>query len=270
MIPEDIETVSPVAVERFDLRECLAPSNDAGQAAGIKRKHDVPCSYSGAGCTTFLKTIANQSASFAGVSGDIQYAGITHDEILRYYDEQVVYNEEGEDGEDFLQGVNTSLPPPLIDDHYIATLIVAQAPDFALNTKAPGPKCRLPGVKHKEFISEIRGHLLQTLNISHTRQTLVGDEFVRGISDVEARKRLTTLVVFDSKPESLFLDEPASGLDGQSAWNIVRFLRELADQSIRGKLFFARFTSPRLSFCRWNEAVRRRASGLRYGPRVWD
>lgn len=66
---------------------------------------------------------------------------------------------------------------------------------------------------------------------------------------VEARKRLTIGVKLASKPELLlFLDEPTSGwsylfpifhltfltlmigLDAQSAWNLVQFLRKLADQ----------------------------------------
>ena len=65
---------------------------------------------------------------------------------------------------------------------------------------------------------------------------------------VEARKRLTIGVELASKPELLlFLDEPTSGLDAQrygilhsllrmlmlkfvSAWNLVRFLRKLANQ----------------------------------------
>lgn len=65
---------------------------------------------------------------------------------------------------------------------------------------------------------------------------------------VEARKRLTIGVELASKPDLLlFLDEPTSGLDAQrwaihcattshslnstcSAWNLVRFLRKLADQ----------------------------------------
>ena len=46
----------------------------------------------------------------------------------------------------------------------------------------------------------------------------------------EQRKRLTIGVELASKPELLmFLDEPTSGLDSQAAFNIVRFLRKLAD-----------------------------------------
>lgn len=46
----------------------------------------------------------------------------------------------------------------------------------------------------------------------------------------EQRKRVTIGVELASKPELLlFLDEPTSGLDSQAAYNIVRFLRKLAD-----------------------------------------
>jgi ATP-binding cassette, subfamily G (WHITE), member 2, SNQ2 len=46
----------------------------------------------------------------------------------------------------------------------------------------------------------------------------------------EQRKRLTIGVELASKPELLlFLDEPTSGLDSLAAYNIVRFLRRLAD-----------------------------------------
>jgi len=46
----------------------------------------------------------------------------------------------------------------------------------------------------------------------------------------EARKWVTIGVELTSKPVlTLFLNELTPGLDGQSAWNIIRFLRKLAD-----------------------------------------
>lgn len=48
--------------------------------------------------------------------------------------------------------------------------------------------------------------------------------------NAEQRKRLTIGVELASKPELLFfLDEPTSGLDSGAAFNVVRFLRKLAD-----------------------------------------
>lgn len=47
--------------------------------------------------------------------------------------------------------------------------------------------------------------------------------------DVEQRRRLTMGVSLVAKPELLlFLDEPASGLDSQTAWSICTLLRKLA------------------------------------------
>jgi ABC-type multidrug transport system ATPase subunit len=50
----------------------------------------------GAGCTTFLRTIANQREGYSNVSGEVTYAGITAEEMQKYYKGEVVYNQEGE------------------------------------------------------------------------------------------------------------------------------------------------------------------------------
>ena len=50
----------------------------------------------GSGCTTFLKTIANRREGYANVSGEVQYAGMTAEEMAKYYKGEVVYNQEGE------------------------------------------------------------------------------------------------------------------------------------------------------------------------------
>ena len=49
----------------------------------------------GSGCTTFLKAIANERGAYAGVSGDVRYAGIDHVEMNKHYKGEVVYNQEG-------------------------------------------------------------------------------------------------------------------------------------------------------------------------------
>jgi len=49
----------------------------------------------GAGCTTFLKAIANNREGFASVSGDVLYAGIDANEMSSRYKGEVVYNGEG-------------------------------------------------------------------------------------------------------------------------------------------------------------------------------
>lgn len=49
----------------------------------------------GSGCSTFLKTIANQREDFANVSGNVLYAGIDAGEMSELYKGEVVYNQEG-------------------------------------------------------------------------------------------------------------------------------------------------------------------------------
>jgi len=49
----------------------------------------------GSGCSTFLKVIANERGTYSNVTGDVRYAGISYSEMLKYYNGEVVYNQEG-------------------------------------------------------------------------------------------------------------------------------------------------------------------------------
>lgn len=55
----------------------------------------------GSGCTTFLKSIANDREGYARVSGDVRYAGMDAQEMAKYYKGEVVYNQEGDFGRYF-------------------------------------------------------------------------------------------------------------------------------------------------------------------------
>jgi len=86
----------------------------------------------GAGCTTFLKTIANQRESYGKVDGRVTYAGLDAEEMAKYYRGEVVYNEEGR--KTIYCFVLLILTSALIDDLHIATLTVQQTMQFALST----------------------------------------------------------------------------------------------------------------------------------------
>jgi len=74
-----------------------------------------------------------------------------------------------------------------------------------------------------DYVEEI----LELLELQDLADAMIGFPGF-GLS-VESRKRLTIGVELASKPQLLlFLDEPTTGLDGQSAYNIVRFLKKLA------------------------------------------
>ncbi|KAG0194498.1 hypothetical protein DFQ28_010582 [Apophysomyces sp. BC1034] len=71
--------------------------------------------------------------------------------------------------------------------------------------------------------------ILQLLEMDDIADAQIGEvDKGFGIS-VEERKRLTIGMELVGKPQLLFLDEPTSGLDAQSSYNIIRFIRKLAD-----------------------------------------
>ena len=110
----------------------------------------------------------------------------------------------------------------------ITTLTVAQMLDFALATKAPGPKGRLPGARRQALIDEIRDFLRRMLNISHTKQTLVGDAFVRGVSGGE-RKRVSIAEMMTTRARVQSWDNSTRGLDASTALDLIKSLRVMTD-----------------------------------------
>lgn len=108
--------------------------------------------------------------------------------------------------------------------------------DFALATKTPGPKGRLPGISKKEFNESVKNMLLKMLNISHTAKTYVGDEFVRGISGGE-RKRVSIAEMMASRARVLCFDNSTRGLDASTALDFIKAMRAMTD--ILGQTTFA-------------------------------
>ncbi|CAO3627721.1 unnamed protein product [Mucor fragilis] len=99
---------------------------------------------------------------------------------------------------------------------------VREALQFSAYLRQPA---EVPKQEKDAYVEQI----LDLLEMQNIGDALVGDlEQGTGIS-VEERKRLTIAVELVGKPKLLFLDEPTSGLDAQSSYNIVRFIRKLAD-----------------------------------------
>jgi len=94
--------------------------------------------------------------------------------------------------------------------------------------KTPGPAGRLPGVSQKQFNDEVMGTLLRMLNISHTKNTLVGDEFVRGVSGGE-RKRVSIAEMMATRARVQCWDNSTRGLDASTALDFVKSLRIMTD-----------------------------------------
>lgn len=117
------------------------------------------------------------------------------------------------------------IPP---DDIHIATLTVAQTLAFALSTKTPGPQARLPGLSRKLYAAEVQDTLLKMLNMVHTKNTLVGNEFVRGVSGGE-RKRVSIAEMMATGARVQCWDNSTRGLDASTALDFVKCLRIMTD-----------------------------------------
>jgi ATP-binding cassette, subfamily G (WHITE), member 2, SNQ2 len=159
----------------------------------------------GSGCTTFLKNIANQRYGYTSVTGDVLYGHFTAEEFKQYRGE-AVYNQE--------------------DDLHHPTLTVEQTLGFALDVKLPG---KLPrGITKESFKERVITTLLKMFNIEHTRHTIVGGDFIRGISGGE-RKRVSIAEMLVSNACILSWDNSTRGLDASTALDFAKSLRVQTD-----------------------------------------
>ena len=124
----------------------------------------------GSGCTTFLKVIANQRFGYTGVNGEVLYGPFDAKTFAKQYRGEAVYNQE--------------------DDVHHPTLTVGQTLGFALDTKTPGK--RPFGMSKTDFKDKVVTTLLKMFNIEHTRNTIVGNPFVRGMSVLSSRNTQET------------------------------------------------------------------------------
>ena len=100
----------------------------------------------------------------------------------------------------------------------MATLTPYEAFIFVANLKIKGSKENK--VKRVE-------DLLSELKLDDCKNTMIGDNFMKGISGGE-RKRTSIGVELITDPRVLFLDEPTTGLDSFTAWVIITNLKNLA------------------------------------------
>lgn len=158
----------------------------------------------GAGCTTFLRAIANDRQSFAAVEGDVSYGGISAEEQHERFRGEVNYNPE--------------------DDQHFPSLTVWQTLRFALMNKTRK--------SDKSSIPIIADALVKMFGISHTKNTLVGNEYVRGVSGGE-RKRVSIAETLATKSSVACWDNSTRGLDASTALDYAKSLRIMTDVSKR-------------------------------------
>ena len=168
----------------------------------------------GSGCTTFLKALAGLHDGYAGVDGDIYYGDMTGDKALKPYKTDVIFNPE--------------------EDIFDPNLTVGRTLDFALRMNTPAPGARMPNeeggdaMTDVEYRDKMKKDLTDVLGLSHTLDTKVGDQYVRGVSGGE-KKRVSIAEVLTSGASVQMWDNATRGLDADTALRYTRVIRALTD-----------------------------------------
>ncbi|KIJ60833.1 hypothetical protein HYDPIDRAFT_43039 [Hydnomerulius pinastri MD-312] len=160
----------------------------------------------GSGCSTFLKTLANQHAEYRSVEGQLHYDSFTPKEIGQLYRGDVTYCQE--------------------DDVHFPTLTLLETLSFASKTRAP--QCRPGNQSRREFVDEQVNALLSIFGLEHARNTIVGDAMLRGVSGGE-KKRLSLAEALALRGRIGSWDNSTRGLDSSTAVEFLRALRVTTD-----------------------------------------
>ncbi|THU83339.1 putative ABC multidrug transporter [Dendrothele bispora CBS 962.96] len=156
----------------------------------------------GSGCTTLLKTISGETHGFyVDEDAKINYQGIPWEVMHKDFRGEVVYNAE--------------------TDVHFPNLTVGQTLSFA--AKARTPRTRLPGVTREQYAEHMKAVVMAVFGLSHTENTKVGNDFIRGVSGGE-RKRVSIAEVALSGSPLQCWDNSTRGLDSATALEFVKTL----------------------------------------------
>lgn len=141
-----------------------------------------------------LQALANKRTGYAEFAGEIRYGSMSAKEAQRYPG-QIVLNTE--------------------DDISFPTLTVGQTIDFATRSKSPRiiPSSYSSRAHYQEAN---RDFLLQSMHIEHTRDTKVGNAYIRGVSGGE-RQRSSVAETLATRASLYCWDNPTRGLDASTA-----------------------------------------------------
>ncbi|KAK8019104.1 ABC-2 type transporter-domain-containing protein [Apiospora arundinis] len=158
-----------------------------------------------AGCSTFLKTIAGEmNGIYVDKDTYFNYQGLTAEEIHVQHRGDAIYTAE-------------------VDVHF-PMLSVGDTLTFAARARAPQS---LPGELRHQYADHYRDVVMAMYGISHTVNTKVGDQYIRGVSGGE-RKRVTIAEATLANAPLQCWDNSTRGLDSANA---IEFCRTLKLQS---------------------------------------
>ncbi|WXC60578.1 hypothetical protein SNK03_006457 [Fusarium graminearum] len=155
------------------------------------------------GCSTFLKTISGETSGFKiGEESYLNYQGIPKETMHKDFRGECIYQAE--------------------TDAHFPQLTVGQTLDFAGRARAP--RTLIDGITRKTYVTHLRDVVMAAFGLSHTVNTIVGNDFVRGVSGGE-RKRVSIAEVAIGGSAVQCWDNSTRGLDSATALEFVRTLR---------------------------------------------
>lgn len=161
----------------------------------------------GAGCSTLLKTICGETHGLdLKETSSINYSGIPHSVMHKRFKGEVIYNQE-------------------VEKHF-PHLTVGQTLEFAAAVRTP--QNRLKGMSRAQYVTMLRDVMLTVFGLSHTVNTKVGNDFVRGVSGGE-RKRVSIAEMALARAAMGAWDNSTRGLDSATALEFVRTLHASAE-----------------------------------------
>ncbi|KAI9925375.1 hypothetical protein ASPWEDRAFT_46883 [Aspergillus wentii DTO 134E9] len=158
----------------------------------------------GSGCTTLLKMLANRRAGYHQIDGDVTFGSMGHDEAKKYRG-QIVMNTE--------------------EEIFFPTLSVGETLSFATRSKVSNNSF---DSSKKDQYTEETDFLMESLAIPHTKDTKVGNEYIRGVSGGE-RKRVSILECLASRASVYCWDNSTRGLDASNALEWAKAVRAMTD-----------------------------------------
>lgn len=111
-------------------------------------------------------------------------------------------------------------------DEFFATETPREALTFSARLRLQA--ARLANLEEKGQLQERLSELLTSLGLQSCCDRPIGGPSVNGISNGE-RKRVSIGVELITQPSIVFLDEPTTGLDSFSAWQVMRIVKALAN-----------------------------------------
>lgn len=108
-----------------------------------------------------------------------------------------------------------------VDVHF-PQLTVGQTLNFAAQARAP--RNRIPGVTREQYARHMTDVIMAVFGLSHTFNTRVGNDFVRGVSGGERKRVSIAEAALGASPLQCW-DNATRGLDSATALEFVKTLR---------------------------------------------